>query len=331
MSETARLIRESTDRFLDRHLGMPGGEAGDGFAKALNESGLAEAFIPSNTVTGSTAWSDAAEIAIAWGRHAAPLPIVEMLVAAPLVSAGLPLGDHAVVGMISTTDCNKEQRLDAAGPPGVTHLVAVLIDEAAQCFRLAAIKVSCVDSWTTLHGERRFKMDRNVLDGKNVIDCGFASFDAASAGVLFTTASMVGAMEAVLETICDYARTRKQFGRPLAKLQGIQFMIAETASELAVTSAALASAFRRADEGILREFDVAAVKAQAGRAAGTVAANAHQVMGAIGFTEEHTLHQYTKRLWTWRDSWMRQSTAEEIVGREACSAGRDGLWPLISG
>jgi acyl-CoA dehydrogenase len=53
-------------------------------------------------------------------------------------------------------------------------------------------------------------------------------------------------------------------------------------------------------------------------------------MGAIGFTDEHVLHRYTKRLWAWRDRWGRQSWCEAEIGRLACAAGGGGLWPLIA-
>jgi len=59
-----------------------------------------------------------------------------------------------------------------------------------------------------------------------------------------------------------------------------------------------------------------------------VAAASHQVMGAIGFTEEHILHHYTKRLWAWRDEWTRENACYVAVG-QAAAAAPNGLWRHI--
>ncbi|MGH8761580.1 MAG: acyl-CoA dehydrogenase family protein, partial [Burkholderiales bacterium] len=61
-------------------------------------------------------------------------------------------------------------------------------------------------------------------------------------------------------------------------------------------------------------------KIRTGEAAGQACAIAHQVFGAIGFTEEHELHQFTKRLWSWRDEcgneafWSRELGNRILAG-----------------
>ena len=44
---------------------------------------------------------------------------------------------------------------------------------------------------------------------------------------------------------------------------------------------------------------IAAAKSEANRAAREVARSAHQLHGAIGFTDEHPLYRVTTRLWAW--------------------------------
>ena len=44
-----------------------------------------------------------------------------------------------------------------------------------------------------------------------------------------------------------------------------------------------------------------------GEAAGDGAAIAHQVHGAMGFTYEHSLHHFTRRLWAWREEFGNES------------------------
>src|SRR3546814_14166578 len=58
-------------------------------------------------------------------------------------------------------------------------------------------------------------------------------------------------------------------------------------------------AFSCADSGS-PELAIMAAKIKTGIAAGKIASLAHAVHGAIGFTHEHPLHHYSRRLWSWR-------------------------------
>ena len=60
------------------------------------------------------------------------------------------------------------------------------------------------------------------------------------------------------------------------------------------------------------------------------AAIAHQVHGAIGFTQEHSLHHLTRRLWSWRDEFGNDAEWSRRLGHAAIAAGADGLWPMIT-
>src|SRR4030095_11672797 len=99
--------------------------------------------------------------------------------------------------------------------------------------------------------------------------------------------------------------------RPIAKFQAVQHNLARLAGETAVAIAAATSA---ADTiGVAKTFDepvfleAASAKIRVGEAATEGAAIAHQVLGAIGFTQEHTLHRFTRRLWAWRDDFGSES------------------------
>src|SRR5258708_30586136 len=85
----------------------------------------------------------------------------------------------------------------------------------------------------------------------------------------------------------------------------VQQQVAELAAEVAAMRAAADAAVEFcAAEGVGDKragLAVEAAKIQAGRGAGVVARIAHQLHGAIGFTEAHPLRLSTTRLWAWRD------------------------------
>ena len=52
--------------------------------------------------------------------------------------------------------------------------------------------------------------------------------------------------------------------------------------------------------------------------------------GAFGFTHEHSLHHYTRRLLAWRDEYGREREWQEQLGRRAAARGADQLWDFIT-
>ncbi|HVT68424.1 MAG TPA: acyl-CoA dehydrogenase family protein, partial [Trebonia sp.] len=165
---------------------------------------------------------------------------------------------------------------------------------------------------------------------------------------LARAALTAGAAGRALELSVAYAGERVQFGRPIGRFQAVQQHLAAMAGEvlLARVAAGAAAVALDADvalaggagsggagsvSGAGAEVAVAAAKTVAGQAAGQVAALAHQVHGAIGFTEEHALRHSTTRLWAWRDEDGNEQRWSAALGQQALAAGSSGLWPLLSG
>ena len=78
------------------------------------------------------------------------------------------------------------------------------------------------------------------------------------------------------------------------------------------------------------ELEVAAAKARVGEAAGIVAETVHQAHGAMGFTYEHPLHHFTRRLWAWRDEFGNEGYWQTRLGRRICSLGADQVWDFLA-
>jgi len=147
-------------------------------------------------------------------------------------------------------------------------------------------------------------------------------------GALARSAQLVGALRRAQELSHTYVQERSQFGRPLAKFQAIQQQLALLAADLeaaSVMTGLAAMGFTSGNDG-----DVAAAKIQAGQAAGMGARIAHQVHGAMGFTQEYPLHHATRRLWSWRDEYGSETYWAHIVGEQVVSLGADELWPWLT-
>ncbi len=137
---------------------------------------------------------------------------------------------------------------------------------------------------------------------------------------------MAAALEQVLAWTVQYAGERQQFGRALAKFQAIQMELAEMAGEVTAVTALTDAAVQALGHGDANfALAAAAAKVRAGAAVEVVARLAHQVHGAIGFTQEHKLHHLTKRLWSWRDE-----AGSELVWSRVLAEGPDGLWPALT-
>jgi len=114
----------------------------------------------------------------------------------------------------------------------------------------------------------------------------------------------------------------------------VQQSLARLAGEVAAAIAAVGSAADAIaaappfDEGVLLE--AASAKIRVGEAAAEGAAIAHQVLGAIGFTQEHVLHRYTRRLWAWRDDFGSESVWAVKLGQLIAAKGADALWPMLA-
>ncbi|MDR5804872.1 acyl-CoA dehydrogenase family protein [Caballeronia sp. LZ001] len=150
-------------------------------------------------------------------------------------------------------------------------------------------------------------------------------------GAMLRAQQMAGALERVRDLSVQYASERVQFGKPLNRLPAVQQNLAIIAGQAAAAKVAadlaldaLASPDRDLTDSI------AASKTRTGEAVGIAARLAHQVHGAMGFTYEHQLHHYTRRLWAWRDECGNERHWAALLGRHIIAAGADALWSYVT-
>jgi alkylation response protein AidB-like acyl-CoA dehydrogenase len=110
-----------------------------------------------------------------------------------------------------------------------------------------------------------------------------------------TGATAVGVAQAALDAATAYAKERRQFGKPIAAFQAIQFMLADMAIQ--VHGARLmvhhvASLVDRGVSGTVLEASMA--KCFAGDAAMKVATDAVQIFGGVGYTREFPVERFMR-------------------------------------
>ncbi|MGA8115443.1 MAG: acyl-CoA dehydrogenase family protein [Actinocatenispora sp.] len=117
---------------------------------------------------------------------------------------------------------------------------------------------------------------------------------ALDTGRLGIAACAVGLAQSALDYACGYAREREQFGRPIGHFQGVGFLLADAATQVAAARALVLSAARLKDAG--RAFSVEAAKAKlfATDMAMRVTTDMVQVLGGYGYVSDHPVERYMR-------------------------------------
>jgi acyl-CoA dehydrogenase len=143
-----------------------------------------------------------------------------------------------------------------------------------------------------------------------------------------------GALEAILSLAVDYANERVAFERKIGKFQAVQQNLARLAGEVAAALAVAGSAADALSQTQAAEdavsLEAASAKIRCAEAAAEGSAIAHQVFGAIGFTQEHILHRFTLRMLAWREDFGDESWWAAELGRNVARRGADEFWPLVA-
>src|SRR4051812_4605422 len=109
-------------------------------------------------------------------------------------------------------------------------------------------------------------------------------------------AEMVGGMQRTLDITVEYAKTRKQFGKPIGQFQAGQHQCADMYLETESSrSAAYYAAWALQEQAPDATLAVSIAKTYASDASRTVGNRGIQIHGGMGFTWENDLHLYYRR------------------------------------
>src|SRR5690606_15040908 len=146
-------------------------------------------------------------------------------------------------------------------------------------------------------------------------------------GAVARACMMAGALETALKLTVDYTQEREAFGRRIGKFQALQQSLARFAGEVAAALTASGSAAdtlaTHSHAGEAAFLEVAAAKIRVGEAVEAGAAIAHQAHGAIGWTQEHTLQRFTRRIWGWRDDFGSEADWAVRLGGHVAAQGAE--------
>lgn len=348
--ETVRDILEGFEPFVltaDRRWD-------DGLWAALAEAGLTGVGLPEEAGGSGGELADAVAIVRTLAAGAAAVPAAEhLLVAGPaLLAADLaapPIEEPVTVAVAeqvttaASDDGDGPGRFTLTGTAtdvawaGVARHVVVLAAppaglDGAFLGVVDAAELTATDA-VNLAGEPRGTLALDAVPATGAVLTATQADEVRARYALARAVQLASALEQVLAWTVQYAGERQQFGRALGKFQAIQMELAEMAGEVTAATAladAAVQAFERGENVVLA---AAAAKVRAGAAVEVVARLAHQVHGAIGFTQEHKLHHLTRRLWSWRDeagselAWSRVLGAGLLAGTDPAAA---DLWPALT-
>jgi acyl-CoA dehydrogenase len=303
----------------------------------LANSGLTLLTTPETSGGSGAGLHELAIVLESCGYHAAPVPLAEhdLLASWLLRTAGLavPAGTmtagataHQLTGSRLITTVNPAPWATAA------DVLVVVGDGFVAAVRSDQFKASPFED---IAGQPspQVEIDADLDDSQYRSVDADLRIELRLRGAWARSLQMCGALSRALELSRAHAQQREQFGRPIAKFQAVQALLANAAGALAVakTAADFATEIVSAHgfSSPQGRFATSVAKIESARAATTVTRNAHQVHGAIGFTLDHRLRHFTTRALAWRSEFGCSRAWQHELGQMALDSGAR-VWELVT-
>lgn len=135
-------------------------------------------------------------------------------------------------------------------------------------------------------------------------------------GRIEVAAQATGIARAALDAAVSYAREREVGGQPIGSFQGLQWMLADSATELAAARALGLQAARKRGTGERYSSDSAFAKLYASEAAWRIADRALQIHGGYGYTRDFPLERYLRDLRIFRIYEGSSEIQRTIIARD---------------
>lgn len=278
-------------------------------------------------------WAEAAELITAAVGHGVHLPLAEHdLLACWLIDEVSGPAEPVLHSLCQLTPGASTNLAPWAGE--VDRLAVLWLGDEGHLLAQIDTADAQITHGTNMIGEPRDRVtvDASTLRGVAVPPEVVAV--VARKAAMVRAVQVCAALDHAVALSIEHAASRVQFGRPLAKFQAIQNLIADAAAEAALarvaTEAALNTAIGSNWRAACLDFQIAVARSCAGQASLVVTRNAHQVHGAMGTTIEHRLHEYTRGALAWRSEFGSARSWDLQVADRASADGRSGLWEIVT-
>ena len=129
---------------------------------------------------------------------------------------------------------------------------------------------------------------------------------------------MTGLAHGALGHAIAYAKERRQFGKPIADFQAVQFTLAEMATDVEAARQLVYNAARLRDAGRPYVKEAAMAKLFASQIAETVASRAVEVFGGVGFTKDYPVEKFYRdakigRIYEGTSNMQKLAIAKELL------------------
>jgi alkylation response protein AidB-like acyl-CoA dehydrogenase len=239
---------------------------------------------------------EAAVLAEQVGRHVAPAPFVDTLLAVgALATAGADEWVERLVGGDAVACVAWRPDVPVPYAPvadvavvirgEVEEVVAVDLSAGAAVGREPAMDITRPLGWLGLDGR-----DARVIGGPTEAN------HLLNRGATAYAAALLGGASRVLELSTEYAKERVQFGKPIGSFQAVKHRCADMLVDVeGMRSTAYWAAWCLSAADTEASVAASTAKVWCSDAARRVMASGLQVHGGIGFTWEHDLHLFLKR------------------------------------
>ena len=118
------------------------------------------------------------------------------------------------------------------------------------------------------------------------------SIETLNEGRIGIGAQMIGVAQGAYEAAIKYIKERKQFGKAIAEFQGVQFQVAEMATDLEAARMLVYNAARLKDAGLPFTREAAMAKLFSSNAAGRITSQALELFGGYGYSQEYPAEKF---------------------------------------
>jgi butyryl-CoA dehydrogenase/short/branched chain acyl-CoA dehydrogenase len=145
------------------------------------------------------------------------------------------------------------------------------------------------------------------------------AIETLNEGRIAIGSQMTGLAQGALDQAIAYAKQRKQFGKPIADFQGVQFDLAEMATDVEASRLLVYNGARLRDAGMPFVTEAAMAKYFASQVAETVASRAVETFGGVGFTKDYPVEKFYRdakigRIYEGTSNMQKLTIAKQILG-----------------